>query len=451
MTDETISSDRSDAVSAVRAPETAEREDAGQTMYRFAADLYPLCRSITGEGLRETLRRIGRRIPLAVREVPTGTRVFDWTVPREWTIRDAYVRNSRGDVVIDFKASNLHVVSYSVPVRRTMPLAELRPHLHTLPDRPDWIPYRTSYYREEWGFCLTHRRMLALEEGDYEVVIDSSLQHGSLTYGECVVPGRLADEVLVSCHVCHPSLCNDNLSGIAVATWLAEAIGRAPRRYSYRFLFIPGTIGSITWLCLNEEGVSRIRHGLVAACLGDPGRFTYKRSRRGDAEIDRVVAYVLRHSGRDYEIEEFSPYGYDERQYCSPGFDLPVGCLSRTPHGRFPEYHTSADNLEFIRPECLGESLSLYLAVVDVLERNRTYVNTNPKGEPQLGARGLYHTLGGAGDPERTQQAMLWVLNLSDGAHDLLSISERSRLPFGAVRAAADALLAHGLLREVEA
>lgn len=438
-------------MSAITAPEATGLEDAGRTMYRFVADLYPLCRSITGEGVRETLRRIGRRIPLAIRDVPTGTRVFDWTVPKEWTIRDAYVRNSRGEVVIDFKDSNLHVVGYSVPVRRTMPLAELRPHLHTLPDHPDWIPYRTSYYREDWGFCLPHRRLLEMEEGDYEVVIDASLEDGHLTYGECVLPGRVADEVLISCHVCHPSLCNDNLSGIAVATWLAEALGRAPRRYSYRFLFIPGTIGSITWLCLNERHVPRIKHGLVAACLGDPGRFTYKRSRRGDADIDRAVANVLRHCGRDYAIEDFAPYGYDERQYCSPGFNLPVGCLSRTPHGRFPEYHTSADDLALVRPECLAESLSLYQAVMEVLEHNRTCVNTNPKGEPQLAARGLYRTLGGAGDPGRAQQAMLWVLNLSDGAHDLLSISERSGLPFGTVRAAAEVLLEHGLLREVEA
>jgi aminopeptidase-like protein len=419
-------------------------------MYRLVAELYPLCRSITGDGLRESLRRVARHIPLAINEVPSGTRVFDWTVPKEWNIRDAYVTGPSGGRVIDFRRCNLHVVGYSVPVRRRLSLGELRPHLFTLPEHPDWIPYRTSYYVEDWGFCLTHRQLMALEEGEYEVVIDSSLRDGHLTYGELSLPGRTADEVLISTHACHPSLCNDNLSGIAVATFLARWLAgrRGAHRLSYRFLFLPGTIGAITWLCLNEARTARIAHGLVAACLGDPGRFTYKKSRRGDAEIDRAVANVLRHSGREHEVVEFSPYGYDERQYCSPGFDLPVGCLSRTPHGRFPEYHTSADDLDLVRPEALAESLAVYRAVVDVLERNLVYLSTNPRCEPHLGHRGLYPAVGGAGDPARAQHAMLWVLNLADGAHSLLDISDRSGLPFDLVAAAADTLVRHRLLRE---
>lgn len=422
----------------------------GREMYQFIAELYPVCRSITGNGLRETLRRIGQHIPLQMHEVPSGTAVFDWTVPKEWNIKDAYVKNARGELVIDFRQSNLHVMNYSVPVRRLMALDELRPHLFTLPEYPDWIPYRTSYYTERWGFCLTHNELMRLPAGEYEVCIDSSLEDGSLTYGELFVEGATSDEILISAHACHPSLCNDNLSGIAVATFLAKSLladGRR-HRYSYRFLFIPGTIGSLTWLSRNGRQVARIKHGLVTSCLGDPGRFSYKKSRRGDAEVDRAVTNVLRHSGRDHEVLDFTPWGYDERQYCSPGFNLPVGCLSRTPHGRFAEYHTSADNLEFVTPECLAESLSLYADVMSVLEHNTIYLSTNPHGEPQLGKRGLYRSIGGASDPGLAQRAMLWVLNLSDGTHSLLDISDRSGLAFDLVHQAAIALAEHGLLTE---
>jgi aminopeptidase-like protein len=416
----------------------------GATLYDCVTDLYPLCRSLTGEGLRETLRRLQSRVPLALHEVPTGTPVFDWTVPKEWNIRDAWVKNGRGERVIDFRRSNLHVVSYSVPVHRRMSLAELRPRLHTLPDRPDWIPYRASFYEETWGFCLSQRQLDAMEEGEYEVCIDASLEPGSLTYGECYLPGESGDEVLVSCHVCHPSLANDNLSGIAIAAYLGHYLRQVSLRYSYRILFLPGTIGPIAWLARNEATVSRIRHGLVLVCLGDGGRLTYKKSRRGDAAIDRAAAHVLRHAG-DHAVEDFSPYGYGERQYCSPGFNLPVGRLSRTPHGRFPEYHTSADDLDFVRPEQLAGSFDACLQIVDVLEHDRTYVNQNSKCEPQLGRRGLYRELG---DDE---MAMLWVLNQSDGEHSLLDIAERSGCRFAAVRRAADVLDRHGLLKVYDA
>ncbi len=424
-------------------------EGAGREMYALVRELYPICRSITGDGVRETLARIAAHADLKTHEVPSGTPVFDWTVPREWNIRDAYVKDARGERMIDFRASTLHVVSYSVPVRTRMSLAELKHHVFTLPDYPDWIPYRTSYYRETWGFCASHRVVAGLPEGEYEACIDSSLAPGALTYGECYVGGATEDEVLVSCHVCHPSLCNDNLSGIAVVAWLGKLLARASLRYSYRLLFIPGTIGSITWLATNEPVVDRIRHGLVLACLGDRGAPTYKKSRRGSAEIDRAVAQVLAERGPDHRIEAFSPYGYDERQFCSPGFDLPVGCLMRTPHGRFPEYHTSADDLGLVSPEALADSLRLCLTVFEVLESNRTYLNRNPKCEPQLGKRGLYRVIGGQADAGVDEMALLWVLNLSDGRHSLLDIAERSRCTFGSLRRAAAVLQEHGLLNEL--
>jgi aminopeptidase-like protein len=416
-------------------------------MHDFARSLFPICRSITGDGLRETLRHIGQRIPLALHEVPSGTPVFDWTIPREWNIKDAWIKNARGEKVLDFADSNLHVLNYSTPIHRRMSLAELRPHLHTLPDLPDAIPYRTSYYQENWGFCLAHRELQTWPDGEYEVCIDSTLAPGSLTYGECLLPGRRAEEVLLSCHACHPSLANDNLSGIALATALAEELSQREREYSYRFLFLPGTIGAIAWLAQNEiHAKQHIRHGLVIACVGDEGKFHYKRSRRGKAEIDRAVEHVLAHSGRPFETLDFSPYGYDERQYCSPGFNLPVGSLTRTPHGRFPQYHTSDDDLDFITPEALAGSLDMYLAVIDVLEHNRRYRNLNPHCEPQLGKRGLYAALGGLPNAGALQMALLWVLNYSDGEHSLLEIAERAGVEFAIVRQAANALLDAELL-----
>jgi aminopeptidase-like protein len=426
-----------------------EPEGVGAEMYACVADLYPLCRSITGDGLRETLRRIGRILPLTLHEVPSGTRVFDWIVPPEWNVRDAWVKSPRGERVIDFRRSNLHVVGYSVPVRARLSLAELRPHLHTLPERPDWIPYRTSYYEPAWGFCLRHRDMIALPEGEYEVCIDASLEPGHLTYGECVLPGSTTGEVLISCHACHPSLCNDNLSGVVVAAFLGRVLAARPRRFTYRFLFVPGTIGSIAWLALHEADVERIRHGLVLSCLGDAGRPTYKRSRRGDAEIDRVVRHVLAAQGSDHAIADFAPWGYDERQYCSPGFDLPVGCLMRTPHGTFPEYHTSADDLDFVRPAALADSLALCERIVAVLEANRSWTSRNPKGEPQLGRRGLYGLLGGTGRSE-SELAMLWILNLADARHDLLAVAERSGIAFDVVARTAALLSEQGLLEETD-
>jgi aminopeptidase-like protein len=418
----------------------------GQYMYDLVRELYPICRSITGEGVRASLRCIADRIPLDIQEVPTGTPVLDWTVPDEWNIRDAFVADASGHRVIDFRRSNLHVVSYSEPVRARMTLEQLRPRLHSLPDRPDSIPYRTSYYERTWGFCLRHRELEALLPGDYEVVVDSTIEPGQLTFGECLLRGEVDDEVLVSAHVCHPSLCNDNLSGIAVAAALATTMQEVPHRYTYRFLFIPGTIGSIAWLATHEDVVGRIRHGVVLTGLGDGAPLRYKRSRRGNALIDRAFAHVLHQKAPGSNVVDFEPYGYDERQYCSPGYDLPVGRLMRSPNGEYPEYHTSADDLNFVTCEALHGALTACLKVFDVIEHDRYCVNLRPKGEPQLGRRGLYRGLAGSGRLPGCELAMLWVLNQSDGSHSLLEIAERSGLSFDVIHEAAALLKEHGLL-----
>ena len=419
--------------------------EIGQELHSFAANLYPICRSITGSGIRKTLAMIQDHIPLRICEVPTGTSIFDWSVPKEWNIRDAYIKAPDGKRVVDFQQCNLHLMSYSTPVHATLPLKEIRPHLFTIPGYPDWIPYRTSYYKEDWAFCLSHNQMLGFADGDYEVCIDSALEEGNLTYGEYYLAGRSSDEVLISCHACHPSLANDNLSGLAVATFLAQHLSGRDLRYSYRFLFIPGTIGAIAWLAQNSETIDRIRHGLVLTCIGDAGGFHYKKSRRGDAEIDRAVACALKSCNESFEILDFSPYGYDERQYCSPGFNLPVGCLMRSVWGTFPEYHTSADNLDFIKPVSLAASLRACVAIVDILENNQRYVNQNPYCEPQLGKRNLYGSMHGE-SIGREINARLWVLSLSDGGHSLLDIAERSGLPFSAISDAAKLLSQAGLL-----
>lgn len=423
--------------------------ELGERMHKFIAELYPICRSITGPGTRQTLNWIAKRMALTIHEVPTGTKVLDWTVPNEWTIREAWVKDSRGIKVIDFERSNLHLVNYSRPYHGHQSLAELKSRIHTLPDRPDWIPYRTSYYKEDWGFCLAHRQLEQFAEDNYEVRIDSELRPGFLSYGEAYLPGRKQDEILFSTHVCHPSLCNDNLSGVVMVMTLAALMAEVSREYSYRFLFLPGTIGSITWLARNEEITHRIRHGLVVACVGDSGKLHYKRTRQGQAEIDRAATVVLRHRPEGGEVRDFSPYGYDERQYNSPGFNLAVGSLTRTPHGQFPQYHTSADDLEFVTATALADSLHAYLSVIEVLEQNRRFLNLNPKCEPQLGRRGLYRSIGGLPDAGRRELALLWVLNLSDGHHDLLAIAERSGLPFSHIARAAADLRAAALLEEV--
>lgn len=419
---------------------------AGARIHALAAELFPICRSITGDGVRVTLALMRRHVDMAVHEVPTGTQVLDWTIPREWNIRAAHIKDASGRTIVDFANSNLHVQSYSVPVRKTLPLAELRKHIFSLPDQPDLIPYRTTYWAESWGFCLPHRQASALAEGDYDVLIDSTLADGALTYGEYLHRGASEDEFLFTAHICHPSLANDNCSGLALLTLLAEHLKGVRTRLSYRFLFSPGTIGPITWLARNEAGIGRIRHGLVVSGVGDGGGPTYKRSRRGDAEIDRAMAHVLKHAFERPTLMDFEPYGYDERQFCSPGFDLPVGLLQRSRFATFPQYHTSADNLDFIAPEHLASSLQAIWRVIEIAERNYTPRNLFPKGEPQLGRRGLYASTGGDKEGPAKAMAMLWVLNQGDGTRSLLDIAERAGMPFHVIFAAAQALSKAGLI-----
>jgi aminopeptidase-like protein len=429
---------------------TGQMGDGGREAYALARRLFPLCRSLTGKGVRETFDLIEEQIPIQRTEIPSGTRVFDWVVPDEWNIRDAYVSTPDGARVIDFRRSSLHVVSYSEPVRARLPLEALRERLHTLPDQPDLVPYRTSYYERTWGFCLSHRQLLELRPGEYDVVIDSSLQPGKLTYAEHRIEGSGHREVLISTYVCHPSLANDNLSGIVVATMLAKRLRGRKLRHTYRFLFAPGTIGPLAWLHQNRKGLDRIEHGLALSCIGDGGDFTYKRSRRGSAEIDQAMEAVLRDSGAPHRVLPWEPWGGDERQFCSPGFDLPVGSLMRTPHGEFDGYHTSADGLERIRPEALAEAVDRCVELVEVLESNRRPINLSPYGEPQLGRRGLYRSAGGAVPTPADERALLWVLNQGDGHSSLLEIAGSSGLPYARLRGAAERLEAAGLVASMD-
>jgi len=429
-------------------PQSSKKADlTASGMYDLIKKLYPIPRSITGNGVRQTLKIISKKIPLKIHEVPTGTKVFDWEVPKEWNIKDAYIKDSRGKKIVDFKKSNLHVLNYSFSVEKKMRFSELKKHLHTLPDHPDWIPYLSSYYKENWGFCLTHKQLLGMKDDFYEVVIDSILEKGHLTYGELYLPGKKKQEILLSCYICHPSLCNDNLSGVVLLTYLAHYLKNLKTNYSYRFLFIPETIGAITWLCLNEDKVSQIKYGLVVTCVGDSGHSTYRKTRDGNTLIDKVVEKVLLDAGTPYKIEDFSPCGSDERQFSSPGFNMPVGSLMRTPHGGYDEYHTSADNLSFINSPCLLDSFYKYLGVIDILEHNNTFLNLNPKCEPQLGRRGIYTLLGGKKETPISQVAMFWVLNFSDGKHSLLDIAIRSGINFKQIKETADLLLAKDLLK----
>ena len=413
-------------------------------MHALATRLFPICRSITGDGVRETLRAVAERIPIELHEVPSGTHVLDWTVPDEWSIRDAYVATTGGDRVVDFRESNLHVVGYSEPVRAEMTLDELRPRLHVHDDEADWIPYRTSYYSRTWGFCLSRSRLDALDEGPYEVVVDSTLAPGSLTYGECLLPGERGGRGAPD----DPRLPSVARERQPLRDRAPDGARRRPGRPPASPVVSPPVRARHDrldlWLARNEGRLARITAGLVMACVGAPGPPTYKRSRRGDALVDRAGAHVI--GGRDDgRVLDFVPWGWDERQFNSPGFDLPVGCLTRSLEGEFAEYHSSADDLDLIRPELLELSLNTALEIVDVLENDRTYRNLSPKGEPQLGKRGLYRALGGS-DPGVEQLAMLWVLNQSDGTRSLLEIAERSGLSFPDVRRAADALATAGLL-----
>ncbi len=424
----------------VPAPETV-----GEELLGLMGELFPIPRSLTGAGVRDTLAVLARDVPLEIVETATGTEVFDWAVPREWNLRAAWIEGPRGERIVDVADSPLHVLGYSVPVDTSLLLDELRRHVFTHPDDPDLVPYRTSYWQEQWGFCMSRRQLESLPDGEYHVVVDADLADGSLTSGEVSIPGRTRDEFLLSTYVCHPSLANDNLSGIVVLWALARTLGRQRLDHTYRLLWSPGTLGPLCWLARNQETLDRVRHGLVVSCVGDPGPLRYKRSRRGDAPVDRAAAHVLARKPASI-VTEWQPTGGDERQYCSPGFDLPVGTLSRTPHGLFPQYHSSADDLSLVTAGALASSFHAALQIVDLVETNVRYRNLSPYGEPRLGKRGLYQSVPDGTNPET---AFLWVLNLSDGEHDLLAIAEQSGLPFETVRAAAATLEEHDLLERV--
>lgn len=424
-------------------------------MRAFMERAFPLCRSITGDGVRATLdlieaeladvaTELGPRFRFERHEVATGTPVLDWTVPNEWNLVRATLDGPDGRV-LDSDDCNLHVVSYSCPIDAEMDLEELRPHLHALPDRPDAIPYRTSYYKETWGLCLSQRTLDGLSPGRYRVVIDASLAPGHLSYAEATLAGRSQDEFLLTTHICHPSMANDNLSGIAAVTEAARRLAdRPPLATTVRMLFIPGTIGSITWLARNPDAVDRITAGLVVAGAGHRAPATYKRSRRGTARIDSVMSRLVEASGG--EVIDYYPYGYDERQFCSPGFDLPVGRLSRSIHGTYPEYHTSADDLTFVDDETLGHTASLIVAAIEAFDREPRYRNIAPRGEPQLGRRGLYGTVGGTITSKSDEMAMLWLLAYSDGERSVPDIAAMSGIDVSALQAAATALVAVELL-----
>jgi aminopeptidase-like protein len=458
--------------------------EIGSEMYELMSELYPICRSITGEGVRETLKIIKKHVPIEIYEVPSGTNVFDWTIPKEWNIDDAYVIDPNGKKIIDFKKLNLHVVNYSIPINAKISLSELKMHIHTIPEQPNVIPYVTSYYDENWGFCMSHNEFLKLKEGEYHVVIKSELKKGYLTYGEFLIKGESTEEIILTCYICHPSLCNDNLSGVVMCTMLAKYIKKISNKYSIRFLFIPETIGAITWLSRNEKEVSKIKHGLVVTCVGDSGNLTYKKSRSGNEEIDKAVLDVLKKSNSEYNVLDFFPWGSDERQFCSPGFNLPFGSLVRSLYGgsSFPEYHTSNDNLNFVKKKYLMDSLWVYLQIIENLENKfikkskidtkqkrksvhvksinnnmksqnlRKFLNKNPKCEPQLGKRGLYHMIGGQ-NPEfkdRTKEfAIFWVLNLSDGNTSIIDISKKSGLNIDIINRTIKLLSSNQLLKEI--
>ena len=396
--------------------------------------LWPICRSITGNGVRQSLAILQELLPVELVEVPTGQKVLDWTVPKEWNIDDAFVEDESGRRVIDFRKSNLHVLGYSVPVDQWLSLEELQAHLYSLPEQPDAIPYLTTYYKERWGFCLEDRKRLALKPGSYRAVIRSRLEAGSMTYGHRVLPSTTGgtDEILFSSYVCHPSMANNELSGPLLVAFLYRALSRLPRRrFNYRFVLVPETIGAIAYLASHGEHLRRhCKAGLVATCCGDDRAITYKRSRRADALIDRCVADVLedyrRESGKPFSVVDFFPTGSDERQYCSPGFNLPVGSLMRSMYTDYPEYHTSLDDKSMISMAALIESIDLYLRVCLSLENNETLCSTVPYGEPMLGPRGLYPTIGGALETKNIVNDMMYLFNYSDGEHDLCAVARKA-------------------------
>ncbi len=429
--------------------ESSEMSELGTEMGSLIEELFPICRSITGDGVRETLSIIKQHIPITIHEVKSGTKVFDWEIPDEWNIRDAYVEDEQGNRVIDFKKSNLHVVGYSVPVDKWVTLAELQEHLHSLPDQPNAIPYVTSYYKKRWGFCIAHKDRLNLKDGKYRVVIDSTLEPGSLTYGEYIIPGETEEEVFLSTYICHPSMANNELSGPVVATFIARWLQSNPRKYTYRLVFIPETIGSLTYLSKHLDTLRKqVVVGFNLSCLGDDKAYSYKTSRYGNTMADKIARNVLSFVDPNYVKYPFLGGGSDERQYCSPGVDLPLVTLCRSKYGHYPEYHTSLDNLDFVSEKGLSGGYNLVRNCIFAIEHNKTYQGICI-GEPQLGKRGLYpdvstKTSGGS------VETMMDFIAYADGTNDLLDISEIIHKPVWEIVPIAERLYDAGLIKEVK-
>jgi aminopeptidase-like protein len=410
--------------------------------------LWPINRSLTGEGNRETLKIISEIIPLKIHEVPSGTQCFDWTVPPEWNTKEAWIKDEKGNTIVDFKNNNLHLLGYSEPFEGLLSFEELREHLYTLPDQPDLIPYLTSYYSRRWGFCLTHNQLNILDTSTkYQVKIESTLDDkGSMTYGDLVIKGKSEKEILFTTYICHPSLASNELSGPLVTSFIYDQLKNRDMYYSYRFVFAPETIGSIAYLSVHGEHLKKnLEAGFVVTCIGDAGNFTYKKSRRSTTLVDRAVQLILQQTEDEFTIKEFAPIGSDERQYCSPGFNLPVGSLMRTMYGEFPEYHTSGDNKDFICFEAMEASIDKFMDIIDLMEMNQKYINQFPNCEPQLGKRGLYPSLSEKNKAIEIE-SMMWILNYADGEHDLIEIIEKSKIDYRTILKVSGKLLLKGII-----
>ena len=423
-------------------------EPVTTALYPLIDLLYPVMRSLTGDGVRSTLDRFGEAVSLDRHEVATGTGILDWTVPKEWHVRSAHITDAAGRRIVDVADHGLHLLGYSEPFRGQVTGQELRTHLFSLPMQPDAIPYRTSYWSPRWGFCVRQHVVDELrDDATYQVVVDTAMTDGALSYASAVLVGDTDDEFLLSAHICHPWLANDNLSGNIVALAVWQILARTgPHRHRFRLLLSPGTVGPIAWLAANGEAASAIQHGLVLTNLGDHHAFTYKRSERTVTTVDLAAAHVLQSWHRPGAVVDFSPYGYDERQFCSPGFGLAVGRLSRGVHGTFPEYHTSLDNPSFVTAEAIADAVHAVLTIISMVDEDEVLTNQAPYGEPQLGRRGLYRSLSGTEPDPNRELATLWVLNQCDGRRPLSEITRRSGLPWPSIRRAADALIAVDLL-----
>ena len=424
----------------------SKSQQLGKEMHQLVARLYPIYRSLTGAGVRETLSILGEHLPdLQVHEVPTGTKCFDWEVPREWRVNEAYIVDPAGNRICDVSQNNLHLVGYSIPINKTLTLDELQPHLHSLPEQPDAIPYATSYYRDYWGFCISDSQKQTLKAGNYQVIIDSELFDGSLTYGELFIPGETLDEVLVSTYICHPSMANDQLSGPVVATFAAKWAQAKKRRLSHRFVFVPETIGAIAFLSKRHQELKQnVVAGFNLSCLGDDRAYSYVESRKGDTLADDVAKHVLQHTDAHFKRYSYLNRGSDERQYCSPGIDLPLCTLSRTKFGEYPEYHTSKDDLTLVTETGLAGGLCILTKCLECLDANQRFRMT-VFGEPQLGKRGLYPTLSVRGNGN-TVRDLTNLIAYCDGEATLLEIANRLDRPIWSLYESVEQLLTHGLL-----